>query len=131
MEYPVVFFDDVCVLCSRSVQFILKHDRRGAFRFAAVDSDLFREKVAPSLPEGLPDSVILLVEGRVFTRSSASLRISGRLRFPINLAVVGLAVPRFLRNLIYDWIARNRYRWFGKMDTCYMPDPELRERFLT
>lgn len=131
MEYPVVFYDDVCVLCSRTVQFILKHDKHGQFRFAPVDSDLFQKKVAPGFMGEIPDSVILLAEGKVYTRSAASLRIAGRLRFPVNLAVVGLIVPRFLRNWIYDWIARNRYRWFGKRETCYLPDPAFQHRFIS
>ena len=76
------------------------------------------------------DSVILYRNGRLYTRSSAALRIAAHLRFPWPLAALFLAVPRGIRDAIYDWIARNRYRWFGKRETCFLPDGGMKNRFL-
>lgn len=76
------------------------------------------------------DSVILYRNGRLYMRSSAALRIAAHLRFPWPLAVIFLAVPRVIRDAIYDWIARNRYRWFGKRETCFLPDGGMKKRFL-
>ena len=78
----------------------------------------------------VPDSVILYRNGRLYTRSSAALRIAAHLRFPWPMAVIFLAVPRVIRDAIYDWIARNRYRWFGKRETCFLPDGGMKKRFL-
>ena len=81
-------------------------------------------------PGPLPDSIVLIDEGRLFTRSTAALRIARRLRFPWPLLYGLIVVPRPLRDFLYDWVARNRYRWFGKRDSCMLPTPELRARFL-
>ncbi len=131
MKDYTIFFDDICVLCSRSVQFIQKYDSKGRFYFASLDSDAYRE-IAHLVPAGAPepDSVILYRKGKIYLKSSAVLRIAARLQFPVNLLSAGWIIPRFIRNGLYDWIARNRYRWFGKRETCYMPDPKQEEHFL-
>ena len=135
MEQQIVFFDDICVLCSRSVRFIYRHDRKQRFLFASFDSEAFR-RISHLLPgpdnssRSLPDSVVLYRKGRVYLRSGAALRIAMLLRFPLPLLAAFLVVPPFIRNTVYDWIARNRYRWFGKRETCFLPDDDLRERFL-
>lgn len=142
MERYIVFFDDICVLCSRSVQFIHRHDRKNRFHFASLDSEAFR-KVAGLVKEAaagdhasdpdrgaLPDSVILFMNDKVYLRSAAALHIAARLRFPVSLLAVGWIIPPFIRNGLYDWIARNRYRWFGKRDSCFVPGGSLRDRVL-
>ncbi|MDF1571847.1 MAG: DCC1-like thiol-disulfide oxidoreductase family protein [Bacteroidales bacterium] len=131
MEPAIVFFDNTCVLCSRSVQFIFRHDRKGRFQYASLDSGAF-SRIAHLVPAGarVPDSVILYMKGRVYLRSSAALRIGARLRFPVSLVAAGWIVPPFLRDAVYDWIARNRYRWFGKRETCFIPEGALQERVL-
>jgi predicted DCC family thiol-disulfide oxidoreductase YuxK len=137
MEQMVVFFDDVCVLCSRSVRFIYRHDPGGHFRFASFDSEAFKEiekqlagqPVVGSNGEA-PASVVLYRRGRIYLRSAAALRIAMSLRFPLPLLAVGFLVPPFIRDRIYDWIARNRYRWFGRREHCFLPDGGLRKRFL-
>jgi len=157
MEQQIVFFDDVCVLCSRSVRFIYRHDRKKRFLFASFDSEAFSKishllpaqdrllsaheraterDVAPRISSrgnsshAMPDSVVLYRKGRVYLHSGAALRIAMLLRFPISLLAVLLVVPAFIRDAVYDWIARNRYRWFGKRETCFLPGDDLRERFL-
>lgn len=127
----LVLFDGVCNLCNGSVQWILAHDRAQRFRFAALQSNAARAALsAANAPSELPDSVVLVADGRVFLRSDAAIGIARRLGFPWSLAAVALVLPRFVRDGIYGWIARNRYRWFGKKDACMVPTKALRARFL-
>ena len=125
---PVILFDGVCNLCNGFVQFVIARDPGARFRFAALQSDSARR-----LLDGLgavPDSVVLVDGGRVYTRSAAALRIARRLPFPWSLAQALIVVPRPLRDWVYDRIARHRYRWFGRKDVCMIPTPDLRARFL-
>lgn len=130
-DNPIVLFDGVCNFCVGSVQFIIRRDREGAFRFASLQSDIGREL---ALEHGVdPDamnSLLLFEQGKLHLRSTAALRIARRLRFPWHLARIFLLVPRILRDPIYRLIAANRYRLFGKREECMIPTPEIRERFL-
>lgn len=128
---PIVFFDGVCNLCNRIVRFIIKRDPRGQFRFAALQSDAARALLAEAGVEGQAgDTMLLLEDARLFDRSTAALRIARRLRFPWRLAYALIIIPRPLRDWLYRIIARHRYRWFGKRDTCMVPTPELQQRFV-
>jgi predicted DCC family thiol-disulfide oxidoreductase YuxK len=129
----VVLYDGLCGLCSRVVPFIARHDARGRFRFATLDSDVARALLqsAPALPARLPDSVILVdASGAVLVESDAALRIlaglDGRVRHLARLRIV----PRPVRNAVYRLVARTRYRIFGRYDVCAIPAPWLRDRFL-
>jgi predicted DCC family thiol-disulfide oxidoreductase YuxK len=131
----VVLFDGVCNLCSASVRFIVEHDREAYFKFASLQSDvgarLLAEHGLPPPEAGRdPTSVVLLENGRAYERSTAALRIARHLRGVWKLAWGFIVVPRFVRDAAYDFIAKHRYRWFGKQDTCMVPTPELRARFL-
>lgn len=127
----VVLFDGVCNLCNAAVDFILKRDRSGVFRFAALQSEAGRELLLRyNLPTVDPGSIVLIEQGRVFQRSTAALRIARRLRFPWPLLAALLVIPRGLRDPFYRWIARNRYRFFGRRDSCRVPDERERPRFL-
>ena len=131
MGDPIVLFDGVCNLCNGSVQFLLKRDREGRFRFAALQSDAGRRLLAElGLPVDALGSVVLIEDGKVWRESSAALRIARHLPGAWKLLRVFAAVPRPLRDAVYRWIARNRYRWFGKTATCWLPTPELKARFL-
>jgi predicted DCC family thiol-disulfide oxidoreductase YuxK len=127
----VVLFDGVCNLCNGSVQFIIRHDPAGRFRFASLQSEagqaLLRRHGLD--PEDL-FSVILVEDGRAHSRSDAALRIAAGLSGGWRAAGALRVVPRPLRDLVYGWVARNRYRWFGRQDACMIPTPELRGRFL-
>jgi len=131
--HAILLFDGVCNLCNTTVNFILDRDPTGYFRFAALQSDAGaralracgREAVA-----GDPGSVILIEDGRVHERSDAMLRVVRHLSGAWPLLSVFLLVPRPVRDTVYRWIARNRYRWFGRSEQCRIPTPELRERFL-
>jgi predicted DCC family thiol-disulfide oxidoreductase YuxK len=133
VDGPILLFDGVCNLCNAVVQFVVARDRKHAFRFAALQSEaghrLLREH-GVEVPGGDPDSVVLIEGGRAYVESTAALRAARHLAFPWFLLWPWLVVPRFVRDPIYRWIARNRYRWFGKKDQCMIPTPELRARFL-
>ena len=129
---PIVLYDGVCGLCDRSVQLILRNDRRGRFRFAALQSETGRallEKFGLS-PEAL-DSVVLVEDGRAWRKSRAALRIARRMDGPWPLVWPLRIVPRPVADSLYDILAKNRYRIFGKLETCMIPPPEVRARFLS
>jgi predicted DCC family thiol-disulfide oxidoreductase YuxK len=128
---PVLLFDGVCNLCNASVQFVIDRDPEARFRFAALQSEVGRE-----LAEGCGidadalASLVLVEDGRCYTRSSAALRVARGLKKPWPLVAAFTVVPRPLRDVVYDFIAERRYRWFGKEEACRIPTPELRARFL-
>ncbi len=132
--HAIVLYDGVCNLCIASVQFIIRHDPDGYFRFAAQQSDvgqalLAQHGVTQALGMG-DDSVMLLEDGRVYTHSDASLRVARRLRGVVKLSYALIVLPRWLRNAVYRLIARTRYRVFGKQTQCWLPTPDLQARFL-
>ena len=132
--HPVVLFDGVCNLCNAWVRWLLERDRAGVFRLASLQSRAAREVLSGHMRaeeiDALPDAIVLVDDAGVHTGSAAVLRIAGRLRFPWKAAVVGLAVPPFVRDPLYRFVARNRYRWFGHREACMLPTPELADRFL-
>lgn len=130
MTAPIMLYDGVCNLCNSSVRFVLKRDKAGVFRFAALQSAKAKQLLAPyEMGIGL-DTIYLIEDGRVYDRSSAALRIMRRLRFPWPLMAVFLIVPKPLRDAVYNWVGRNRYRWFGRSNTCQVPDAKVQNRFL-
>lgn len=132
-EHDIVFYDGGCGLCHRLVRFILKRDRGGYFRFATLDSDLFRSRVPADVRAELPDSVILLTrDGRVLSRSASTREVLRHLPIQWRLAGAILAIiPRPIADWAYDAIARSRHRLFKKPEgTCPLVPPELRGRFL-
>ena len=127
----VVLFDGVCNLCNGSVQFILKRDPHGRFRFASLQSDAGRRLLrAHGLPADALESVVLVEDGRAWTHSDAALRIARGLSGGWRAAGALRVVPRPLRDAVYGLVARNRYRWFGRRESCMVPTPEWRARFL-
>ncbi|HEX9940420.1 MAG TPA: thiol-disulfide oxidoreductase DCC family protein [Thermoanaerobaculia bacterium] len=130
-SHPVVLFDGVCNLCSGSVQFLIRRDPQGRFRFASLQSDA-GQRYLDELRIGRQavDSFILVEDGRWYQESDAALRVARHLPGLWKALVVLRLIPRPLRDRAYRLIARNRYRWFGKKETCWLPTPELRERFL-
>ena len=130
--HPIIVFDAQCVLCSANAQFVLRHDRRGHFRLAsmqgAVGAALYRRF---GIDPGNPESLIVVDGDRLYRDSDAILTIYAGLGWPWRaLAIVGRAVPRLLRDPTYRWIARHRYRLFGRRDVCWMPSAEHAERVL-
>jgi predicted DCC family thiol-disulfide oxidoreductase YuxK len=121
----------VCNLCNGAVRFIAANDPERNFAFASLQSRAARDLVGESAGDAHePDSVILVSGGRRYERSDAALHIALGLRAPWPLAFAAILIPRAARDAVYRWIARNRYRWFGRTDVCALPPPGLRERFL-
>jgi predicted DCC family thiol-disulfide oxidoreductase YuxK len=131
---PVLLYDGVCGFCNRAVQTILKHDRRGEMRFAALQSEYGQAVLArhPEL-EGV-DSVVFVERAaggeRVYVRSAASLRVAAYLGGLWKLFLAARVIPAPVRDFFYNLIARYRYRFFGKYDACLLPPPEVRSRFI-
>ena len=127
----LVLFDGVCNLCHASVQFVLRHDRRERFRFASIQSETGRKLLqAHKLAPDAASSFVLLTGGRVLLRSEAALEIARQFGGAWRLLGVFRFVPRSWRDGVYSLVARNRYRWFGRRESCLMPNDRLRERFL-
>lgn len=127
----IVLFDGVCNLCSGSVQFIMKRDPKSKFHFASLQSKLGQEQLERFGLNKTELHSIILIQGQHFLqRSDAALEIAKQLNAGWPLFYSFKILPRFLRDGIYTWIANNRYRFFGKKDSCWIPTPELKERFL-
>ncbi|MBL7704659.1 MAG: DUF393 domain-containing protein [Taibaiella sp.] len=124
----VVLFDGVCNLCNQSVQLIIKQDKQDYFRFAALNSDYGRMMV--SKYQVAADSIVLIENEQAYTQSDAALRIARRLKGLYPLLYAAIIIPKFIRDRVYRLIARNRYRWFGKRQSCWMPSAQLSKKFL-
>ena len=130
-DQRIVFFDGVCNLCQRSVQFILTHDPKAIFSFASLQGEVAKKILSShQLDAGKMNSLVLLENGHVYIRSTAALRVAKQLSGIWTILYVFIIVPPFIRDAVYDWIARNRYRWFGKQETCWLPRTEWKDRFL-
>ena len=128
---PILLFDGVCNLCNSSVQFVLERNGSENVRFASLQSDFGQERLRESaLPKDYTSSLVLLENGDVYTKSDAALKLAKHLNGLWKLGRVFLIVPKPIRNWVYDWIAKNRYRWFGKQETCWIPEPRWKSRFL-
>ncbi len=126
----IIFFDGVCNLCNSSVQFILKRDTNKKFMFASLQSDVAKKLLLHKNVKNNLDSIILLDNSVIYQKSTAIFKIGNKLGFPYNLGSVFFIIPKFARDFIYNWIAKNRYKWFGKKDSCMLPTKEYLERFL-
>jgi predicted DCC family thiol-disulfide oxidoreductase YuxK len=132
-QAPLLLFDGVCNFCNGVVAFVIDRDPEAVFRFASLQSESGKAALRAhgrSLPLGAPETIVLIENGRVYERSTAALRIARRLKGPSKLLWALVLVPRALRDVLYGWVARNRYAWFGRTDSCRVPTPALRARFL-
>lgn len=130
-EPPIVLFDGVCNLCSHSVQFMIQRDPKARLRFTSLQSETGQRLQAEhGIDSASLDSMLLVEGGRLYRESDAALRMARHLKGAWPLLGAFRIVPRPLRDLVYRFIARNRYRWFGKTEACWLPTPELRARFL-
>jgi predicted DCC family thiol-disulfide oxidoreductase YuxK len=131
MTQQLILFDGVCNLCNQSVDFIIKRDKKDVFLFTSLQSAQGQEILKQhSLNTQDFDSVLLLKNGKLYQKSTAALLIGSQLGGFWVLSSVFMLIPPFIRNIVYDWIARNRYRWHGKKETCRLPTPEERKKFL-
>ncbi|MFT3948530.1 MAG: thiol-disulfide oxidoreductase DCC family protein [Agriterribacter sp.] len=131
IQNPIILFDGVCNLCNSSIQFVLKKDKKKQFYFTSLQSNAGQQLLKQyRLSPGKFDSFILIENNKAYTRSTAALRVVKRLSGLWPLLYIFIIIPPFIRNAVYDWVARNRYKWFGKSESCMLPTPELNARFL-
>ncbi len=123
--HVVVIFDGECNVCNGWADFLLRFDKRDIFRFAALQSE-----VGARLANGVEGSIVLVDGSAVLVRSDAVLRMLALLGFPFSLAGIARVIPRGLRDAVYDFVARNRIKWFGRRDTCRVPTADERGKFL-
>ena len=132
-DHSILYFDGVCNLCNGVVQQVIKNDRKQQFLFASLQSGAgaaAQETIKQQYGK-VPDSIILYHKGKYYIKSAAALKTARLLGGAWKLLAIGYILPPFFRNIVYDWVARNRYRWFGRQDTCMMPTEELNARFLS
>lgn len=128
----IVLFDGVCNFCNNSINFIIRHDRKDLFRFAPLQSEAGEKiKSLYAIPEKFMDSVILVEKGKVYTKTTAALRIARRLNGAWPLLYAFIIVPPFIRDIAYNIVAKYRYKWWGEKESCMIPTPEVRQKFLS
>lgn len=130
-ETKIILFDGVCNLCNSSVNFVIKRDKHDVFKFGTLQEEpgksiLAKHQIDPSET----DSIVFIENNKAYTKSSAAIRISKYLGGAYPLFGVFIIVPKFIRNWVYDYVAKNRYKWYGKKDQCMIPTPELKKKFL-
>ncbi|RMB60514.1 thiol-disulfide oxidoreductase DCC family protein [Dokdonia sinensis] len=130
-DKKIILFDGVCNLCNSSITFVIKKDRKDLFRYAPLQSEAGqfltqKHKIDPTET----DSIILVEGERASIKSTAALRVARHLKGAYPLLFGFMIIPNFIRNWVYDYVAKNRYKWFGKKDACMIPTPELRSKFL-
>ena len=129
---PIILFDGVCNFCNSAVNFTIKRDNTKAIFFSMLQSETGQKLLQQySLPQSDMQSFVFVEDGKAYTRSTASLKVCRYLRGLWPLCYAFIIVPKFIRNGIYDWIAKNRYKWFGIRRECMIPTPEIKARFLS
>ena len=128
----LILFDGVCNLCNASVLSVIKRDKTDIFMFATLQSKIGKQIIeAHNLDTKLIDSVLLYEPDKgISYKSTAAIKIASKLGFPSNLLVIFYIIPAFIRNWVYDYIAKNRYKWYGKRESCMVPTPDLSSKFL-
>ena len=130
-EHPVILFDGVCNYCNAMINFIIKQDKKKVFKYAALQSDAGRRLLEKyNIDWEKNDSFVVIKDGTAYERSSAALRLYNRLPWYWKWTQLFWIFPKFIRDAVYNIVAKNRYKWFGKRDECMIPTPEVRERFL-
>lgn len=128
-KHPIVFYDGLCGLCNKSVQWILKHDRKGKFYFATLQGDIAEQYLSEEQRSNL-DSVVVFSRDRIFEESGAFFEIVANLGGWPSYFLVFSWLPSSFTDKVYQYVAKRRYKWFEKLDACPLPDPGVRERFL-
>lgn len=128
----LILFDGVCNLCNSSVLYVIKRDKKNLFLFTPLQSEIGKQLVGHyKIDTSKTDSILLYQPSKgISSRSTAALRIVSKLGLPTNLLAVFRILPPFICNWVYDYIAKNRYKWYGKKDACMIPTPELKAKFL-
>lgn len=131
-DKKLILFDGICNLCNSSVLYVIKNDKKDRFRFAPIQSEFGQNLIEKyGVNTEKTDSILLYTEENgIDYKSTAALKIAYYLGFPNSLLSIFLIIPLFIRNWVYDYIAKNRYKWFGKKESCMIPTPELKSKFL-
>ncbi len=130
-NYKIILFDGVCNLCNSTINFVIKKDKRNIFKFATLQSETGQTLLNKLKIDSLETDSIVLVDGeKSYVKSTAALKIARNLSGVYPLLYAFLILPKFIRDRIYDYVAKNRYKWFGKKDSCMLPTPELEAKFL-
>mgnify|MGYP001551670184 FL=1 len=130
-EQPIILFDGVCNLCNSAVNFVIKRDKKSVLKFAALQSSIARKFLLDNkLPVTDLSSFVFVEKGVIYTKSTGALRVCRYLNGLWPLMYGLIIVPPFIRDSIYKWISKNRYRWFGKKEICMIPTPDIKSRFL-
>ncbi|MCG2430349.1 thiol-disulfide oxidoreductase DCC family protein [Aequorivita xiaoshiensis] len=130
-NYKIILFDGVCNLCNGAINYVIKRDHNNVFKFVALQSEIGQELTAKfKIDRSKVDSIILIDGDKHYEKSTAVLYIAKHLSGAYPLLFGFIIVPKFIRNAIYDYVARNRYKWFGKKDKCMIPTAELKNKFL-
>ena len=128
---PIILFDGVCNLCNDSVNFIIKHDKKAQFLFASLQSDAAKEILLQYNSKKIKiDSIVLIQKNKIYEKSTAALNIAKGLSGGYKLLYLFIIIPKFIRDLGYNYIAKNRYKWYGKKESCMIPTPEIKNRFI-
>lgn len=128
----VILFDGVCNFCNTSINFVIKHDKKNYFRFAPLQSETGKQLLQQFEAGELPlDSIVLIENNKLYKQSTAILKIAKQLGGAYPLIYGFVILPRFLRDALYKYVAKNRYKWFGKKDSCMIPTKEIREKFIS
>lgn len=128
---PVILFDGICNFCNSAVNFTIKRDKHKKIKFALLQSDTGKSILKQhGLPENYSSSFLFIENGKLYNRSAAALRVCRYLSGLWPLCYSLIIIPAFIRNAVYDFIAKNRYKWFGQKDACMVPTPDVRARFL-
>ncbi|MGY6744951.1 MAG: thiol-disulfide oxidoreductase DCC family protein [Cecembia sp.] len=131
-QYDIVLFDGVCNLCNNAVDFIMQRDKKRQFKVGALQDEHVKKMLKSyEINEEYLDSLVLIRKDQVFYKSRAALEISRKLNALWPLFYGFIIIPAFIRDPIYDWIATNRYKWFGKKETCRLPSEEEQNQFLS
>ena len=129
---PILHFDGVCGLCSKGVQFFLKRDKNAKLKFASLQSEIGQQLLCKfDLPLGNFDSLVLIKGNKIWLKSDGVLEASTYLGGVYQASWLLKIIPRCVRDFVYDKIANNRYKWFGKSSVCFLPDPKYKNRFLS
>ncbi len=130
-EPIVLLIDGHCNMCHGLAKFVVGRDKRAVFRFASLQSELGRRLLQEGgMPEDALETFVMVDNGKYYTKSTAALRIGRKLGWPWSVAYPAIVVPRFVRDRVYRFVARRRYRWFGRSESCLLPTPDMRSRFL-
>lgn len=130
-KHKIILFDGICNLCNASINFVIERDKNDVFRFAALQSDLGKEYTSKfNIDTSQTDSILLIDQDKIYLKSTAAIYIAKSLSGAYPLLFSLMIVPNFIRNWVYDFVARNRYKWYGKREVCMVPTPKLKNKFL-